>query len=84
MEFPQYRKYPNDKSFFRIESPEAFTELKRMGSKHYSIHHQRAEIHPDRMYIMDMLQMQDAHWVISTQSEFETHLRECEENGILF
>jgi hypothetical protein len=61
MQFPQYRKYRNGKSFFKIESENEFTELKYENGRwqQYQI---KATILPDRNYISDMLFHFEDHW----------------------
>jgi len=70
MNFPVYRKYPNDKSYFRITSKDRFDELKVTGSL-IELYLFEAKIHPDRMFISDMMAMENGHWVESSASEFE-------------
>ncbi len=74
MEYPVYRKYPNDKSFFKINSESHFDELKLTGDK-AEIHHFEAKIHPDRVFIQDMIAMENEHWTASTAKEFEEVLQ---------
>ncbi len=53
--FPIYRKYSNDKVFFKITAFDAFEEITVLssGNKKVKI---RAKIYPDRLRILDMLQ----------------------------
>lgn len=74
--FPQYRKYPNNKNYFKIISATEFEELNLMGSKCF-IHHKIAHILPDRNLIMDMLQNIDNHWVVIEKKEYEVVLDKC-------
>lgn len=69
-QFPVYRKYPNGKNFFKIISLVEFEELTLMGSKIIK-HHIVAKIHPDRLRILDMLEMKDDLWQESNKVEFE-------------
>lgn len=69
MEFPIYRKYNNNKSFFKIDSLDHFTELKLTG-KRVEKHSFQAKIHPDRVFIQDMIEMLGGHWVESSEEEF--------------
>ena len=68
--FPQFRKYTNGASFFRVDSPEHFDELKKMpsGFVQYSF---QARILPDRNYIMDMLNCDSNYWVKISKSDYE-------------
>lgn len=68
--FPIFRKYDNDKSFFKIESADRFVELKLTGSRVEEFVFE-AKIHPDRVFIQDMIAMENGHWVESNKAEFE-------------
>ncbi len=57
-EFPQYRKYTNDRHWFRIGSDERFTEVYRMGEKYFTREFV-AKIYPDRLVIADLLAAQN-------------------------
>jgi hypothetical protein len=70
MNFPIYRKYYNDKSFFKINSSKHFLELKITGSQKEEFEF-KAKIHPDRVFIQDMIAMENGHWVESSAEEFE-------------
>lgn len=76
MEFPVYRKYPNEKHFFRIRSETAFDELFIMGSR-YGLYEKEAKTYPDRIFIQDMLEMKDGNWAESSEEEFENALATC-------
>ncbi|MEX2595621.1 MAG: hypothetical protein WEC59_01735 [Salibacteraceae bacterium] len=73
LEFPVYRKYPNEKSFFKIIDESHFIEIKLTG-KQPEVHHFEAKILPDRNFIQDMLNMHGGYWVICTSEEFESRL----------
>ena len=68
--FPQYRKYSNSASYFRIDSSVYFDELKKMpgGFVHYGF---QVKILPDRNYIMDMLNCEKGYWVEISADEYE-------------
>jgi hypothetical protein len=70
MDFPQYRKYPNNKSYFKVLSPSTFEEIQVMG-KHKFLTRFEAKIHPDRLLIDDMLQGK-GHWVTIPGEEYES------------
>lgn len=76
MEFPVYRKYPNEKHFFRVLSEEAFEELFIMGSR-YGFREKKADTYPDRLLIQDMLAMKDNSWLESSKDEIEEALAVC-------
>jgi hypothetical protein len=70
MLFPIYRKYGNNKSFFKILDNDHFIELKLTGllvEKHLF----EAKILPDRNFIQDMISMHNGHWEEATAEEFE-------------
>jgi len=52
--FPQYRKYSNNRNFFKISSAEDFEEISFIGSKAI-VRQYRAAILPDRNLIQDLL-----------------------------
>jgi hypothetical protein len=69
MEFPQFRKYKNGKSFFKIESMSNFIEVQLLGSRFikYEI---EAKILPDRNFIQDMLVDYEKNWDVISADEF--------------
>lgn len=78
MQYPVYRKYPHNKTFFKIHSAEEFEELSIMGKK-YSLNHFKAKIHPDRMYIFDLLHNYHSHYIAIDKDEYERILKESEQ-----
>ncbi len=82
MDFPVYRKYPNEKHFFRIHSHEEFEELFIMGSR-YGLRRKKADTYPDRLLIQDMLNKKDGNWLASSEEEFEDALAVCKRDRAL-
>jgi hypothetical protein len=70
MDFPQYRKYKNNQSYFKIDSLIKFTEYKVFGSK-IEKYYFEVKILPDRNFIYDMLNDFELHWDKINKSEFE-------------
>lgn len=70
MEFPQYRKYKNNLSYFKIHGLEHFTEYKKFGSAWEKIEIV-AKILPDRNYIADMLNDYEQYWDKIEEEDFE-------------
>ena len=68
--YPQYRKYINGKSFFKVISPVKFEEIQVLGNKK-TIHFFEAKILPDKNYIYDLTFNYKNHWVICESNEFE-------------
>ncbi len=69
-QFPQYRKLPNAKSLYRIDSERVFVELQKIGSRWW-LYNLEAKQYPEILRIMDMLQLNEP-FVLSTEIEFET------------
>lgn len=74
--FPLYRKYAHDKTFFRINSKENFDELTIIGS-FYIYRNQQAHIFPEFTMIIDMIENSNNNWIAISEQEFEEKLEEC-------
>ncbi len=71
--FPTYRKYKNNKHFFKIISENKFEEISFIGTKVIVTSH-LAKILPDRNLIADLLY--DSNVAdLSTQQEYESYLK---------
>ncbi|MCB9174288.1 MAG: hypothetical protein H6589_06745 [Flavobacteriales bacterium] len=70
VKYPQFRKYKNNQSYFKIVSKTSFEEIKREGNlwKFYSF---EAKILPDRNFIYDMTFDYENHWDIINESDFK-------------
>ena len=70
MKYPQFRKYKNNQSYFKIASKTSFEEIKREGNlwKFYSF---EAKILPDRNFIYDMTFDYENHRDIINESDFK-------------
>jgi hypothetical protein len=53
-DFPQYRKLPNNKAYYRINSDRDFDEVQVLGSKILRYHHD-AKQYPEILRIISML-----------------------------
>lgn len=71
--FPQYRKYKNNKHFFKILSQEAFEEISFIGSK-MIVHTTIAKILPDRNFIDDLLNDLGNTAEVITEDEYQKQL----------
>ena len=69
-DFPQYRKYSNNKSFFKITSEREFIEHKIIG-RYYEHIHIVAKQYPEMVFIQDLLQLKQIDFLISNEHEFE-------------
>ena len=72
MEFPTYRKYKNNKNFFKIINENEFEEISFIGSKVVVTKH-LAKILPDRNLIADLLNDSNVAEK-STKEEYESYL----------
>jgi hypothetical protein len=74
MKFPQYRKYSNNKHFFKIISETEFEEISFIGNK---IIHQNhiAKILPDRNFINDLLIDIGNFCELSNEEEYKSYLK---------
>jgi hypothetical protein len=69
IEFPQYRKLKNDKSFYRIEDESHFTEIQLIGNKAFELKIIAVQF-PEKLKIQDMLYCADPYIKIE-QFEFD-------------
>lgn len=70
LEFPLYRKYSNNKSYFKVVSKSKFIELKITGSLIERFEFE-AKILPDRNFIQDMLNLEKGFWESIDAEEWE-------------
>ncbi len=68
--YPQYRKYKNNKVYFKIISANEWEELHVLGNK-VTLHPFVAKILPDRNYISDMTFDYKDHWELIEEEEYE-------------
>jgi hypothetical protein len=59
--FPVYRKYTNNKTYFKILSENEFEELQFIGDKPH-VFRIVAQQYPEKLRIMDMLACKDNVW----------------------
>jgi len=74
--YPQYRKYSNGKSYFKIISKNEFEEIQILGNKK-TLHLFKAKILPDRNYIYDLTFDYQNYWVVCDKEEYEKLKEEC-------
>ena len=77
-DFPIYRKYGHDKTYFRINSKENFDELMIIGS-FYIYRNQQAQICPEFTMIIDMIENQNDNWHAISADDFDAKLNFCQE-----
>ncbi len=70
MIYPQYRKYKNNRVYFKILSISEWEEL-HVSPSGITLHSFTAKILPDRNYLEDMTVNYKTHWVVSDREEYE-------------
>lgn len=68
--YPQYRKYSNERTYFKILSFDEWEEINVIGNK-YTIHQFKAVILPDRNYIYDLTFDYQKNWLKINEEEYE-------------
>lgn len=68
-DFPQYRKLPNNKAFYRINSNRDFDEVQVLGTKVLRYHHD-AKQYPEILRIMAMLDCEEP-FIQAGHNEFD-------------
>ncbi len=71
IQYPQYRKYLNNKSFFKIISDKEWEEIQVVGSKHV-LKNFSVKIMPDRNFLQDMTFDYKENWEEIEEGEYET------------
>lgn len=70
IQFPQYRKYSNNKNFFKIISPKEFEEIQVIGSK--KLHRKViATQFPEMNLIIDLVTLANEFILKSDEIEYE-------------
>lgn len=77
--FPQYRRYSHGKTWYKIHSPDKFTELTVLGSR-YLIHEIEAKQYPEKLRIADMLDGRDGTWISVSEADYDHFLASCRKN----
>lgn len=71
--FPVYRKYKNNRSYFKIISPDAFDEIRVIGSKSI-VNTTEAKVYPEILFIKDMLLNYSAMMEVISEAEYNERL----------
>jgi hypothetical protein len=72
MDFPQYRKRFDNKSFYKILNERTLEEVQLIGDKSF-IHRLNADKYFELMFIQDLLEMSGELYLPSTKEEYESH-----------
>lgn len=70
MTFPQFRKYTNSKSYFKIISSTQWEEIQLIGSNAFLTVFE-VKIMPDRNFLNDMLANEGNHWAVIDEQEYD-------------
>ena len=76
LEFPLYRKYPNNRSYFKVFSAQEWVELRVEPGRNVVKYDFKATTLPDRNFLNDMMAAQKAHWVEISENEFNKVAKE--------
>lgn len=74
MLFPIFRKYKNNKHFFKIVNADEFEELSFIGKKLIITKH-KANILPDRNFILDLINDVGNTSEIASEEEYQSQLK---------
>lgn len=72
--FPVYRQLAGGGHFYRIDSPDAFQELQRIGSRlaHHAVH---AAAYPEKLRIAEMIACAEGRYAPFDSAEWEALYR---------
>lgn len=73
MNFPQYRRYKNRKSYFKIISNQEFFEY-RLNINKIEKTYKKVSILPDRILLNDMLYNYEPYWEVANVEDLRTFL----------
>jgi hypothetical protein len=69
IEYPQFRKLSNEKSYYKIDSATELTEIQRVGEK-FLVHQLQAKILPEKLLISDLIACDSSNYSIITAEEY--------------
>ena len=75
MDFPQYRKYKNIETYFKIISEKEFEELSLFGAK-FVKHLIVAKQYPEMLRIREMLSCEAGIWEVVEEKEYKNKKKE--------
>lgn len=83
MDFPVYRRYLNDRSYFKIESSSVFEELTITG-RCFSLNKIETKTLPERNFLSDMLFNYKDHWIEISEKIYNQKKEYCLHNLTAF
>jgi len=76
MNYPQFRKYPDEKVFFKITGDDSFWEL-IVYDEYYFYNKIMATTYAEKLRIQDMIKKEGNFYLDSTKDEFESIHESC-------
>jgi hypothetical protein len=76
VKYPIYRKYSNNKSYFKVLDESHFEEIQILGSR-YLLYSFEAKILPDRNLMHDMVEMSGGGWEEIDAKTYEELREKC-------
>ena len=73
IDFPVYRKYKNNKRYFKIINPLLFEEIQVIG-KRYVIKQTEAKLFPEKIFVRDLIVNQGQMAAVITEKEYALKL----------
>lgn len=77
MHYPQYRKYKNNKSYFKIISAIEFEEIQVFNNS-FTLHYFEAKILPDRNFINDLTFEYHLYCDVITENDYLEVMKKVE------
>ncbi|MEX0966796.1 MAG: hypothetical protein WD077_06130 [Bacteroidia bacterium] len=68
--FPVYRKYPHNRTFFKVLSEAEFEELSIVGGT-FTLQNFKARIFSVRVFLHDLIYDMQSHWESIEEGEYE-------------
>lgn len=79
-QFPQYRKYTNERSYFKIVSANHCVEIQLIGKK-YAVYELQAKQFPEKQFIAGLLTADSVMVNVISEEEYNELLLSCESFG---
>lgn len=81
MQFPQFRRYLNGRSYFRIDGPERILEIQIVGN-YYIQHELIAKILPERVFIADLIEANPEIFEVISKEDFDAFVEHNSQNRV--
>lgn len=77
-QFPQYRRYTNQKSYFKISAADELKETQVIGQR-FDTHQLKAKILPERNFITDLLTQAHEGIEVISEKEYLVFMQYCKD-----